>query len=99
VVEEAQQGIGIIIMMTINRFELFSDHPDFQQADDAMTAALLVAAALPNWDSARAYMEKVQGVYDYVGAHDTEPRNLIVTALNEIFPDDRRDWWGRKPRP
>src|SRR5260221_139806 len=76
-----------------NRFELYMDHPQFAEAEAAISAALEHAATLPNWDAARDYMEVVLTKYQDAGAFDSEPRNHVHDALNGFFPDDPRDFW------
>ena len=72
----------------MNPWELFSDHPKFAEASAGLDAAIKFAAKLPDWDSARAYMNIFQRLWADVGANDSEPRNHIVDRLNEIFGEN-----------
>ena len=75
-----------------NPWELFSRHPEFAEATSALNAAIKHAATLATWEAARAYMASVQTRWSHVGAGDSEPRNLIIDRLNEIFGETHGYW-------
>jgi hypothetical protein len=69
---------------------LLLEHPQYDEGTAAFRLALKHAFTLPNWDAARAHMREWQDRYDDAGAHDSDPRNYIIDALNSFFPDDPR---------
>jgi len=79
-----------------NLLHLFTDEPDFYEANTALKEALADAVHMSDWDTAQEYMEAFQDKYSHVGANDSETRNVIYGALNQTFPDDKRDTFGRR---
>lgn len=75
-----------------NPWDLFNHHPEFAAATSALNAAMEHAATLATFEAAWAYMASVKTRWSHVGANDSEPRNLIVDRLNEIFGTTHGYW-------
>lgn len=78
-----------------NKFDLYSDHAEFEIANKALEDAWGQTIGMTAKET-MYHMRKVQDMYQHVGAGDTEPREIINEMISKRFnihiPVTTWDW-------